>query len=335
MPAWSVTMPVAEVAGWLLISPRHNRAKPLLFLLLLGLLQPVGAEQDAREWLAKMERAARTLNYEGTFVYRHGDQMDSLYVVHRVDEAGEKERLVSLSGSGRAVLWDSSQVSCVFPDGGLLLGKRSGTKGMPPVAYSHEGFSRSYELAIAGIDRVAGRNTKVVNIRPRDDFRYGYRLWIDMDTGLLLKSELRDGTGAPLEQIMYTSVTLGDEQPDIETSTPARGGSEHPASAEKMTGRTDWDAKWQPVGFTKSGHERTLIPNSAIPVEHIVFVDGLASFSIYIEKMGEGIEYLEGATRMGAINAFGRRMDGYQVTVVGEVPRVTVDMVARSVFRKE
>jgi len=69
-------------------------------------------------------------------------------------------------------------------------------------------------------------------------------------------------------------------------------------------------------------------------VEHLVYSDGLAAVSVFIEKTdrpaGVGSK---GPSRMGAIHAYSKVMDGEQVTVVGEVPESTVAMIGESVKR--
>ncbi|MBT6277092.1 MAG: hypothetical protein HOI95_23525, partial [Chromatiales bacterium] len=67
-------------------------------VLVLGALPGIsmGAE-PAQTWLSKMVEAARTLSYDGTFIYRRGHSVDSMRIIHRWDAEGERERLISLN----------------------------------------------------------------------------------------------------------------------------------------------------------------------------------------------------------------------------------------------
>ena len=68
------------------------------------------------------------------------------------------------------------------------------------------------------------------------------------------------------------------------------------------------------------------------PVEHLVYTDGLAAVSVFVEKRGEDSKpFMLGPSRMGAVNALGSRVDDYQVTTVGEVPAETIALIGGSV----
>ncbi|NNG11861.1 MAG: hypothetical protein HKM88_01280, partial [Halobacteria archaeon] len=54
-----------------------------------------------------------------------------------------------------------------------------------------------------------------------------------------------------------------------------------------------------------------------------------------VESLSSDGAAFTGLSGMGAMNAFGAIVDGHQVTVVGEVPALTVEMMARSVAARE
>ena len=195
-------------------------------------------------------------------------------------------------------------------------------------------------FSLGGEDRVAGRPVRVVDIKPRDDFRYGYRLWLDQETALLLKSELLDADGAALEQIIYTSISLPKEIPDklLEPATTASDFTWHTPGDVRPANeaaQSEWETRWLPAGFSMRHHEQNPMPNRTKPVRHMLFSDGLASFSLYIERLASDTDRFRGLSRMGAMNAFGTIIDDYQVTVVGEVPTVTVSRVGRAIGRRQ
>jgi sigma-E factor negative regulatory protein RseB len=188
-------------------------------------------------------------------------------------------------------------------------------------------LTQRYELQIEGAARVAGRDTDVLAIKPRDGLRYGYRLHLDQASGLPLKSDLIDQSGEPVEQLMFTTLVLhgdGEEKEAADQQQSATGsasGLADPAAAR-------WQFEPRPAGFEPILYDVLRGPNGA-DVEHFVFSDRLSAYSIYIEN--EATDGLDGVTRIGAVHAAGRRVDGHQVTAVGEVPSATVEAAVAGV----
>ncbi len=197
-----------------------------------------------------------------------------------------------------------------------------------------------YDFSVGDADRVAGRTARIVRIDPRDEFRYGFRLWLDEETALLLKSILLDEKANVLEQFMYTSLNLPQHIPDsmLMPEISGEGFTWYTNEGAKSTAHgkatSEWEVTALPAGFTMDSSGEEPIPNRGTLVRHMVFSDGLASFSLYIERFETGSEPFTGTSQMGAVSAFGRVIDGVQVTVVGEVPRVTVEKVGRAVRKK-
>jgi sigma-E factor negative regulatory protein RseB len=323
-------------------SERDTRAFCCFLLASLILLaRPVAAEPDAsreaQDLINRMSRAIRETSYEGVFVYARDGQMDSMRLIHRSANDGEYERMVSLTGMMREVIRDERSVTCIFPDNrAVLVEKSRPRKFVTALPEPIERIAAFYFFTLDGDERVAGRDAWVVTIHPRDDYRYGYQLWIDKESHLLLKSELRNKRGKALEQIMFTEIRIMDSVPD-ELLQPAVSGHDytwyHHASAEpRAEGAPDgeWQVTWMPDGFTMGEHERQALLTSGDPVDHMVFSDGLASVSVFIEKLAEP-QMATGPSRMGGISAFARTLGSYQVTAVGEVPPLTVQRMANSV----
>lgn len=321
---------------------RRPHRIPLLFVLFVSIAPSLWAQtpEDAHVWLERMTQAAQALNYDGTFVYRSGQQMESMRIIHRADSSGERSRLVSLSGAKREVLRTRTQVICILPDDKSVVV----AKTRPPSLFAatlisaRKGFASYYALSVSGGDRVAGRSTEVIDLAPKDSYRYGYRLWVDRETGLLLKSDLLGEGGMPLEQFIYTSISLPTEIPDslLEPGISGRALTWHISEEKKNLdedAESQWEVTWLPDGFMMSDHADNPVPTSRMPVQQMVYTDGLASLSVFIEHLDSAGEPLEGLSVMGALNAYGRLLDGYQVTVVGEVPASTVQSVAGSVVR--
>jgi sigma-E factor negative regulatory protein RseB len=310
-----------------------------LLPLLLAVAGQTFAQDNARRWLDDMSSALRSLNYDGTFVYLHDGKLEAMRVVHQTDEQGERERLVSLTGSPREVLRDDRVVTCIMADNkSVMVGKSRPRQPFPVVPDDLESLSRYYQLQEAGDDRIAGYMARVITITPRDRFRYGYRFWIDTGNYMLLKSDLTGVDGKVIEQVMFTRLNVGDNlsvdalQPSLtgdgynwtRQGTDSRG----PAAGADLPA---WIVKQLPAGFEMTDFQHKRMRKEGARAEHQVFSDGLATMSVYIEKLNTDSEAFQGLSSMGAMNAFGAVVDGHQVTVVGEVPQATVQMVARSV----
>jgi sigma-E factor negative regulatory protein RseB len=181
--------------------------------------------------------------------------------------------------------------------------------------------------------RVANRAAQILEIKPRDAFRYGYMLWLDQETAMPLKSQLLDDQGAIVEQILFTSIDLQSQIPPqaIEPTIDTTGFTTlRPPESSQLAAEIPWHAAKVPGGFKLSVQQQSQIAGSEYPVEHLVYSDGLATVSVFIEDPHTKSEVSEGFSKMGSTNAFSLTLRGRKVTAVGEVPRQTVRTIASS-----
>ena len=328
------------MTGWAAVPARRWLGGILALIVWCG----AGAEPEAddpRTLLARMERAVDTLNYEGTFVHIVDGRADTMYVVHRVENGKSTERLISLDGPGREIIRDDDEVTCIFGDRRSVLVERR--KGGGPLRaavprYSDE-LDAFYEFVSLRPEKKVGRNAHVIAIRPRDTFRYGYKLWTDEATGMLLKAQLVDMYGEIVEQLLFVSIQLPDAipaskvRPTLSTEGFTWFVQDDRSRAEERSGRSAWRAAQKPDGFRLEASNARVMAGSADLVEHLVYSDGVASVSVFVEPSGKKKDDLAGASRIGAANAYTAEIDGHQVTAVGEVPTDTVRMIARSMQR--
>jgi sigma-E factor negative regulatory protein RseB len=310
-----------------------------LAALLLAAGAPVAAAETARQWLDEMSSALQTLDYDGTFVYLHDGKLEAMRIFHQVDAGGERERLVSLTGSAREVLRDDKAVTCIMPDNkSVMVGQSRPRQPFPVVPRDLGSVSHHYLLEDMGDDRMAGYMTRVIAITPKDDYRYGYRFWIDKNTRMLLKSDLTGTDNEPIEQVMFTRLAIGAEISDseLEPSLTGEGYSWHRQEDVRQDpvvdpGKPAWRVARLPAGFELTHFQHKRMRQDGAAAEHMVYSDGLATVSVYVEQLPASGTAIKGLSTMGAVNAYGLLLDGYQVMVVGEVPPVTVEMIARSV----
>ncbi|MCB1761771.1 MAG: MucB/RseB C-terminal domain-containing protein [Gammaproteobacteria bacterium] len=298
------------------------------------------ADKDVRSWLRSMVESVRNLNYQGTFVYLHDNQLESMQIVHTVDAGGERERLVSLNGAAREIVRDDASVICVAPDARSISVSRGGVGGGFRAVFSMdiEALSEFYDFQLLNQVRVAGRDAQAVAILPKDSYRYGYRIFLDSQNALPLKTDMLDADGTAVSQIMFTSIKIEADLARTEESDLA--GRENYHWVQRETGSVnhpaledDWEIdKGLPQGYHIKLRTQMPAEREGPPVSHFVLSDGLASLSLYIENGGSDPESaLIGGSRIGAVNAFGRVTDGYQITAVGAVPAATVERVAAAV----
>lgn len=322
----------------------HRDVPPLsitrICALLLVSTSVWAADSDpaALKLLKSMHDAGRQLNYQGTFVYVNNGKMESMRIYHRADAKGDHDRMVHLNGSTREVIRDGDKVTCILSDKKSVHVSKldDGAQHILSTLPSNfSEFTQYYTFTLAGQDRVAGRATKVVHVDPRDKFRYGYRFWLDAENGLLLKSQVLADGGVPIEQLMFTSIEVVREiAPDLlkselkgEHYTLTEDKSEDDAAGAAF----NWRVAHPPLGFQSTGHNTRHVVVGGVPTHHIVLSDGLASVSVYIEKLDAAKKRFVGSSYMGAVNIHGIVVDEHQVTVVGEVPAATVKMVADSI----
>lgn len=283
------------------------------------------------EPFAHMRQALSTLNYSGVLVYSHDNRIETLRIVQRVTDGHVHAELESLNGPHRGMKQDGGQVTCHLAGGHLIaVAQRAlGQEAQNGKPLRTRDLAPYYSTQSQGQARVADRQTQVIGIIPTDALRYGYRFYLDTQTGLPLKLDLIDGDGRTLEQIMFTSLTL---DPDTSTSQvealPAN--SRHPVETLSLD-TLPWTFDGLPAGFDLVRAERTQ-DSSGRSLEHLVLSDGLAAISIYVEATDE--EGLNGGSRMGAIHAHGGKKSGHQITVVGEAPAGTIAAVFSAIQSK-
>ncbi len=302
----------------------------LCLCLLVGLLGGTCQADEATAWLDRMGAAIREQDYQGTFTYMRGSQFDTIEVVHRFSQGLEQERMVHLNGEEREVLRTDTKVVCYHPrspsavfDHNVPLGPFS-----PAFSENLSTYQKLYRFSLHGTDRIAGRPAVKLKISPRNKDRFGYRLWLDEETGLLLQSQLVDRDRV-LEVFLFSSILIGAPvSADMLASTLGEDAMSHKLSPDltevaENTTKPNWRVARLPAGF-----ERVTTRQS----NWLQLTDGLATVSVFIEQAGSS-PLPDMATRLGATTVITRRLKGSkgQITVVGEVPVGMARRIAESV----
>ncbi len=300
---------------------------------------------DAVDLLERMSVSAKRLSFQGEFVYQQGAQLQTLSVIHQAEDqtASERERIFYLDGAPREVIRSGNELFFSSYNEGVTKFQHGSL--MPVLSKFQSGVSEHfYDLKIAGVDRVAGREAVLLLVLPKDRFRYGYQLWLDRESSLLLKSVLVDDQGKIIERLQFTSLNIGnlsnddlallDHKPSNvdETirlrSNPAIGLSDKPGAPSK------WQTGWLPAGFVLENSSIRPSPMSQHDVDALIFSDGIANFSVFVEQDDTRV-LSQASEQIGALSAVSKiYREGNQyfhVTVVGDIPLGTAERVAVSV----
>lgn len=318
----------------------------LIGIVLTGLaLAPAQADDEVGVWLDRMSRAVETLNYRGTLVHMRNGHVDTLRIIHRADENGIRERIYSLDGKPREILRDGNQVRTLLEGNQPLIVQGGiGSRLLPHLPVSQLSSPiLAYRMRFVGTERVAGMNARVIEIRPRDQFRYGHRFWLEERTGMLLRSALLDHAGRHLQKLTFVDIELGvpisdsELAPGIEVrdapeATMAEQRVAPPAAASELR-QASWTPARVPDGFRLASVGKGVSPDGRA-FEHLLFSDGLTSFSVYVEEArgGEASERIEA---VGPVHVYTGMVEQHRVTVVGEVPSATVALIAQQLQRRQ
>jgi sigma-E factor negative regulatory protein RseB len=322
---------------------QHSARCCVWLLSLLSAAACATADEQAQTLLRDMHEATRELNYDGIFVYQRGAQIETMRLVHMNDAGTVHERLISLSGPAREVIRDGTRVTCLYADGAAATEKKGRPHGLVSIGFSApiETLLANYRFVLEGNDRIAGRATQVIGVMPHHDDRYGYRLWVDDSSKLLLKSMILGRGGRVLEQMQFAAITLLDDhdpgllQPEIAGNGFTWRTDPEDGDAAVSGQQTGWQAHWLPVGFELEETNIQTVATNPTPVGQLVYSDGLAMVSVFIEELMHDDVPLQGYSARGAVNAFSRVDDKHQITVVGELPLPTVRQIAASISRVE
>lgn len=316
----------------------------LFFLWLLTMPMPglaAGPGDDPWLMLEKAGQAAHKLNYKGIFVYQSGRIVSSMQITHMNFAQGEFTRLVSLDGAPREVFrQDNDVVIYNSRNEKVMIEKRRVQKPFPALLPRlPDMLEASYEVRMAGEERVGGRDGVIIQLDPRDHYRYGYKFSVDREFGLLLKSVMLNERSEVIEQVAFNQLSLINSQ-DMNWFRPnvSPGKTYEMQPEETVTPAVEgdgWVVSQLPPGFRKVDQVLRNVPGKSAPVHHLVFSDGLASVSLFIETLEKATPPKLGSGTQGATNVYASTTDGYQIIVVGEVPEATVRQIAGAVSFKK
>lgn len=305
------------------------RATILLFVLGGLLTGPVQAA-DAMSWVKRLAGVEQRQSFHGTFVYERNGVFSTHEIWHQVNGDGAvRERLLQLDGPRQEVVRAGGVTQCIA---GGMSGQLGAGQLWPARQLNAADLSSWYDMRVVGESRIAGRDAVVVGLVPRDQYRYGFELHIDKETGLPLKSLLLNEKGQILERLQFTQLSV--DAPGDDTLKPSDSCQAVPEGKPGELNKVAWQSEWVPPGFTLSS---TFMRRSSVSDDQVVsldYGDGLARFSIFIEPL-HGAKIDDARTQLGPTSVVSKRLNtddgGMMVTVVGEIPSGTAERIAMSV----
>ena len=312
------------------------RPLAVLACLLSGFLAAplhAGEPDDPASRLDAMSRSFRALDYQGVFTYEQGQSLSSVRIAHAVVDGVEQERLVHLDGEQREFVRRGHRVDCEHAGDRLMRldpAARFAQRAQTAVAGAQ--LADHYAIEFDGAERVANHQGLRIRIVPRDPYRYGMNVVLDEASSLLLKSETTDGAGRVLERFQFVDVRIGGPVATAELApeTPgAQHATEHAAADEPPP--FAWTVAWLPEGFVATGREARSAPAGGPAIEMQSYTDGLAVFAVFVERAAERPQRAGQASRGATVSYVVPRGEDHLVTVVGEIPVETAQLIANAV----
>ena len=283
-------------------------------------------------WLKKIHQATQRLSYTGTFVYKNDGRSETSRITRYVDSTGDIEKLEVLDGVPREIVRTRDTVRCYLPGSQLVKVDRRTERGFPALLPEQiNALARNYEISLGETRRLAGYDCQAVVLTPRDNLRYGYRLYADVKSGMLLRAVTVDAAGQQIEEFVFTQLTIGGVTREMVKSRHASRSWRHEDAGAAPTKLIGWSLSSELPGFHKVVELKRRLGDSR-SAGQLVYSDGLAAVSVFIESLeGRNDPVRTGLASVGAIHIYTREVANHMVTVVGEAPAASVQRIANAV----
>jgi sigma-E factor negative regulatory protein RseB len=306
-------------------------------------VEPTVAADGVDEWLMRVHEASRRRAYVGIFVVSVGDSMSSARIWHVCDGEQQMERVESLTGPPRSTFRRNDQVVTFYPKSRVVMEERRESLGIFPdlLKSNSSSIAQFYRVSAAGSERVAGFEADRIQLLPQDSLRFGYRIWTEKKSGLVLKMQTLDGDGHVLEQAAFSELQL-DVPVSMNALTQMMGNTrgyqvEKPDMVKITATAEGWAMKTVVPGFKPMSCNKRLVKTGVGATYdnalQWVFSDGLASVSLFLEVFDSRRHTATGSAVAGATHTLTRRIGNWWLTGVGEVPTHTLEIFAQGLER--
>ena len=305
----------------------------------------LGESKNINDWLMRMHEASRKQTYIGTYVVSSGGAISSAKVWHVCEGSQQMERVETLTGAPRSIFRHNDRVVTFMPDQKLVRNEKRESLGLfPQLLQSNDSrIADFYKVRPEGVDRVAGVEADVVVLVPKDNMRFGYRVWTEQKKGLVVKLQTLDVDNKVLEQAAFSELQL-DVPVKMDKLVQMMGKVdgyrvEQPVLVKTTASAEGWLLKAPVAGFKPmSCYKRPAsVPGTAGGDEPLqwIFSDGLASVSLFLEPYDRQRHEKESSMSAGATQTMTRQLGAYWLTAMGEVPMATLKLFANGLERKK
>lgn len=324
--------------SWLPMKPKQgNKPMAVLHMRMAGLaamltwLVPVSYADDmeAALWLSKMATAAHQQSYSGVFVHQSGSSMDSLRIIHLADEDGETIKLETLDGSPRRMIRHNKQGYCLIPGSPPQTQESAGRRRIFPglLPLKTEDLLEHYRVRLKETDRVAGQSCQVVVLEPKDQYRYGYSFCAAIPGGLMLRARLLSEQQGISDNFVFSELSLDMPSESVRKAVRAEWQAQGQIAMKPpapLPTQNRWHISTPPSGFQLLSAVQRPMPGRPAPVSHMVYSDGLATVSVFVELPRKDMPAMVRPMRNGVTGVYVQNRFQHQITAVGEVPAATL-----------
>ncbi|MEL0640606.1 MucB/RseB C-terminal domain-containing protein [Pseudoalteromonas aliena] len=291
----------------------------------------------AKDLLLKMANAVHTRNFDASFVVVKGKTMEPYRWVHALQGDTELEHLSLLNGAGLEMVRIDNQVTYFEPQSEPYSLKTDSIAGpIPEVLFKDiDRLSAHYDFVLGGKGRIAGRAAQLVRIESKDEYKYNYWIWLDMESSLLLKAAYVNHEGEALEQLQLTHISVTEQPASMLVEVLNRNFPTplpNDALINEDNTATNWKISWLPYGFELLKSDRHKLDLNNELTDYYLFSDGFVEVSVFIQRPLPG-KRLSGALTSGATTVYVHNGGNFDVSVVGNVPSMTAKAIAESVTR--
>ncbi len=306
-------------------------------LILTAVVFPAFAQNNlsAEAWLEKMSQALQETQYRASMVQVQADHIRPLVYLHGNVDTQEVAFLEYLNGPPQKAVRVGGIVTFLEHDQPAYSVQANRIQGTWPQSFSGniQSLAKGYQFVLGGRGRIAGRPGQLIRFIPNDQYRFGYQVWLDMESYLPLRFDTLSREKSLLEQLMVVEMAVLDSTPLVLTEAIKRSWPEASETNRRPSGR-EWSFSWLPDGFKIVISDLHQLFGSGQPVEYISLSDGLVNLSVYVAPTGRG-PLPEELTTTNGLSIVTEKMGDFEIVVVGQAPSDTLMTIAKSLKLKK
>ena len=291
----------------------------------------------ALEYLQRMQKSYKELNYELLYLSRLQNQIDPKQLIHGVIDKQEIAYFRYLNGAMRESLQFAGKTS-YFEQGSQaysLQSTHNSSVFANIVNFDFENGRNSYEYIILGKSRIAGKQSIAIRMVSKDDYRYSYIVWLDVDSYLPLRLDTLNKSNIILDQIMVVSLHITETvNPWLENLSQQQLPQLLHLPQLSQQQASQWKVNWLPTGFKVIKDDRhKLVMYDNEPVSYIMLNDGIVSVSIYISTKKITLNAKQKIIQRGATVLYTYQKGDIEINIVGDIPVATAKRLVESVTK--